>query len=123
MGDFDSVDPKVLAKIYPEKIIKLKKEKDFTDLEAAIEKAESLECLMCIFGALGERLDHTSRQYFSVSKQSRICLYRIQKSDRICYEFPVRKSADRKFYRPNFDSFCSEWSCRGKSSRKNHQSK
>ncbi len=66
IGDFDSVDPKILAKIYPEKIIQLKKEKDFTDLEAAIEKAKSLECPICIFGALGERLDHTLGNIFQL---------------------------------------------------------
>ena len=66
VGDFDSVDPKILAKISPEKIIQLKTEKDFTDLEAAIEKAKSLERPMFIFGALGERLDHTLGNIFQL---------------------------------------------------------
>ena len=66
IGDFDSVNLKILAKICPEKIIQLKIEKDFTDLEAAIEKAKSLECPMFIFGALGKRLDHTLGNIFQL---------------------------------------------------------
>ena len=66
IGDFDSVSSKVLAKMSPEKIIRLKIEKDFTDLEAAIEKAKTLECPMCIFGALGKRLDHTLGNIFQL---------------------------------------------------------
>ncbi len=66
IGDFDSVDPKVLAKVRPEKVIHLKTEKDFTDLEAAIEKAKTLECPICIFGALGKRLDHTLGNVFQL---------------------------------------------------------
>ncbi|HEV3269751.1 MAG TPA: thiamine diphosphokinase [Candidatus Rhabdochlamydia sp.] len=66
VGDFDSVSLKILAKIGPEKIIQLKTEKDFTDLEAAIEKAKTLERPIFIFGALGERMDHTLGNIFQL---------------------------------------------------------
>lgn len=66
IGDFDSADPKVLAKVRPEKVIHLKMEKDFTDLEAAIEKAKTLERPLYIFGALGKRLDHILGNIFQL---------------------------------------------------------
>lgn len=73
IGDFDSVDLKILAKISPEKMIQLKKNKDFTDLEAAIVKAKILDCPMCIFGGLGKRLDHTLGNVFQLLNNPGSC--------------------------------------------------
>lgn len=65
VGDFDSVQPSLLAK-YASKVTPLQRAKDITDLEEAIEKASSLSAYaqVVIFGGLGGRIDHTLGNIF-----------------------------------------------------------
>lgn len=61
LGDFDSIDKKVLEKYKTQKIKinELKPEKDFTDTEEAINLAIKLKSSeFVIIGAIGTRIDH-----------------------------------------------------------------
>ena len=61
LGDFDSIDKKVLEKYKTQKIKinELKPEKDFTDTEEAINLAIKLKSSeLVIIGAIGTRIDH-----------------------------------------------------------------
>ena len=61
LGDFDSIDKKVLEKYKTQKIKinELKPEKDFTDTEEAINLAIKLKSTeIVIIGAIGTRIDH-----------------------------------------------------------------
>lgn len=61
LGDFDSIDKKVLEKYKTQKIKinELKPEKDFTDTEEAINLAIKLKSSeIVIIGAIGTRIDH-----------------------------------------------------------------
>lgn len=59
LGDFDSIDKKVLEKYKTQKINELKPEKDFTDTEEAINLAINLKSSeIVIIGAIGTRIDH-----------------------------------------------------------------
>ena len=61
LGDFDSIDKKVLEKYKTQKITiyELKPEKDFTDTEEAINLAIKLKSSeFVIIGAIGTRIDH-----------------------------------------------------------------
>lgn len=61
LGDFDSIDKKVLEKHKTQKIKinELKPEKDFTDTEEAINLAIKLKSSeFVIIGAIGTRIDH-----------------------------------------------------------------
>lgn len=61
LGDFDSIDKKVLEKYKTQKIKinELKPEKDFTDTEEAINLAINLKSSeIVIIGAIGTRIDH-----------------------------------------------------------------
>ena len=62
LGDFDSVNTKILEKYKKQniKIIKLNPEKDLTDTHSAIDLALKLKSTeITILGAIGTRLDHT----------------------------------------------------------------
>lgn len=62
LGDFDSVNTKILEKYKPQniKIIKLNPEKDLTDTHSAIDLALEIKSTeITILGAIGTRLDHT----------------------------------------------------------------
>jgi thiamine pyrophosphokinase len=62
IGDFDSVNPDVLKKYMDMNIrtMKFPKEKDYTDMELAIEYALKMGfCNLTLIGASGSRLDHT----------------------------------------------------------------
>lgn len=62
LGDFDSVNTKILEKYKTQniKIIKLNPEKDFTDTHSAIDLALEIKSTeITILGAIGTRLDHT----------------------------------------------------------------
>ena len=62
LGDFDSVNTKILEKYKKQniKIIKLNPEKDLTDTHSAIDLALKLKSTeITIPGAIGTRLDHT----------------------------------------------------------------
>lgn len=63
IGDFDSLNEKILEKYINDssiKIIKLNPEKDYTDTHMAIKLAIELESKeITIIGAIGSRLDHT----------------------------------------------------------------
>lgn len=62
LGDFDSVNTKILEKYKTQniKIIKLNPEKDLTDTHSAIDLALKLKSTeITILGAIGTRLDHT----------------------------------------------------------------
>ena len=63
IGDFDSVDKKILKKYINDKsikVIKLNPEKDYTDTHMAIKHAIELESTdITIIGAIGTRIDHT----------------------------------------------------------------
>ena len=62
IGDFDSVTPKELKIISSQskEIITFPCDKDFTDLELAVNKAISLKAKsVIIYGSLGTRLDHS----------------------------------------------------------------
>ncbi|HKL11779.1 MAG TPA: thiamine diphosphokinase [Clostridia bacterium] len=58
LGDFDSID--TVPENCPFEIYKFPKEKDFTDIELAIEFALEKGCnRICLAGATGSRLDHS----------------------------------------------------------------
>lgn len=62
LGDFDSVNTKILEKYKTQniKIIKLNPEKDLTDTHSAIDLALEIKSTeITILGAIGTRLDHT----------------------------------------------------------------
>lgn len=62
LGDFDSVNTKILEKYKTQniKIIKLNPEKDLTDTHSAIDLALKIKSTeITILGAIGTRLDHT----------------------------------------------------------------
>ena len=63
IGDFDSIDIKVLNKYLNKKeitVIKLKPEKDFTDTHMALKLAIDIKSNdITIVGAIGTRVDHT----------------------------------------------------------------
>lgn len=63
IGDFDSIDKKILDKYINSKDIiirKLNPEKDYTDTHMAIKLAIELESTnITIFGAIGTRIDHS----------------------------------------------------------------
>lgn len=62
LGDFDSVNTKILEKYKTQdiKIIKLNPEKDLTDTHSAIDLALKLKSTeITILGAIGTRIDHT----------------------------------------------------------------
>lgn len=62
LGDFDSVNTKILEKYKTQniKIIKLNPEKDLTDTHSAIDLALGIKSTeITILGAIGTRLDHT----------------------------------------------------------------
>ena len=62
LGDFDSVNTKILEKYKKQniKIIKLNPEKDLTDTHSAIDLALEIKSTeITILGAIGTRLDHT----------------------------------------------------------------
>lgn len=60
IGDFDSVDIKLVNKYHNSKIIKLNPEKDFTDTHMAIKLAIEIKSTeILILGAIGTRIDHT----------------------------------------------------------------
>lgn len=60
IGDFDSVDLKLVNKYPNSKIIKLNPEKDFTDTHMAIKLAIEIKSTeIIILGAIGTRIDHT----------------------------------------------------------------
>lgn len=62
LGDFDSVNTKILEKYKKQniKIIKLNPEKDLTDTHSAIDLALKFKSTeITILGAIGTRLDHT----------------------------------------------------------------
>lgn len=62
LGDFDSVNTKILEKYKKQniKIIKLNPEKDLTDTHTAIDLALEIKSTeITILGAIGTRLDHT----------------------------------------------------------------
>lgn len=60
IGDFDSVNDEEFKQINNTKIHKLNPNKDMSDLECAIIEAKKLNYKhMYIYGALGQRLDHT----------------------------------------------------------------
>ncbi|MDR0908607.1 MAG: thiamine diphosphokinase [Spirochaetaceae bacterium] len=59
IGDMDSVDTALLDKYPPEKIIRFKKDKDYSDTELALQKAAELGCTECrLIGGGGGRMDH-----------------------------------------------------------------
>ncbi|WP_103981865.1 thiamine diphosphokinase [Helcococcus massiliensis] len=60
IGDFDSVDTKVLADADQDKLIKYPSEKSMTDFEIALEKAIELKSdNIYLLSAMGDRMDHT----------------------------------------------------------------
>lgn len=63
IGDFDSVDKKILKKYINKKDIKVQKlnpDKEYTDTHLAVKLAEKLKSTnVIILGAIGTRLDHT----------------------------------------------------------------
>lgn len=60
IGDFDSVNIKLVNKYPDSKIIKLNPEKDFTDTHMAIKLAIEIKSTeILILGAIGTRIDHT----------------------------------------------------------------
>ncbi len=63
IGDFDSLDEKILEKYINEsniKVVKLNPEKDYTDTHMAIKFAIELQSTeITIIGAIGTRIDHT----------------------------------------------------------------
>jgi thiamine pyrophosphokinase len=66
VGDFDSIDSSTLEEFKGLDSINLKRAKDVTDLEVAIDQAKALSSLaqIIIFGGLGGRLDHTLTNIF-----------------------------------------------------------
>lgn len=59
IGDFDSLDPRLLKKYSSTKTIQLQKDKDITDLEAAIFEALKLNPSEIVgYGCFGGRIDH-----------------------------------------------------------------
>ena len=70
LGDFDSIDPKVLEHYGScSNIIRSPIEKDETDTELAIRKAVELNAgEIVILGATGSRLDHTLGNIFLLKK-------------------------------------------------------
>ena len=70
IGDFDSIDPKVLTHYEScSNIIRSPIEKDETDTELAIRKAVELNVReIIILGATGSRLDHTLGNIFLLKK-------------------------------------------------------
>lgn len=59
IGDFDSVSKEIIKK-YNENIIKLNKEKDFTDTHIALKLAIKIKSNnIVILGGIGTRIDHT----------------------------------------------------------------
>lgn len=60
IGDFDSVNTKLINKYSNSKIIKLNPEKDFTDTHMAIKLAIEIKSTeILVLGAIGTRIDHT----------------------------------------------------------------
>lgn len=60
IGDFDSVNQKIISKYNEERTIKLNPEKDFTDTHMAIKLAiEKKSDYIVVLGGTGTRIDHT----------------------------------------------------------------
>ena len=60
IGDFDSVNQKIIIKYNEERTIKLNPEKDFTDTHMAIKLAiEKKSDYIVVLGGIGTRIDHT----------------------------------------------------------------
>ncbi|HJJ03943.1 MAG TPA: thiamine diphosphokinase [Clostridiaceae bacterium] len=60
IGDFDSVNQKIISKYDKEKTIKLNPEKDFTDTHMAIKLAiQNKSNYIIVLGGIGTRIDHT----------------------------------------------------------------
>lgn len=70
IGDFDSVDENVFRKYENIKKIEFPKNKNFTDLDLAIEYAKDLKVCdeILIFGATGGRADHYIANIFLLEK-------------------------------------------------------
>jgi thiamine pyrophosphokinase len=67
LGDFDSIESLPESKSF--KILTFPKEKDFTDIELAIEHAIVKGCdSICLAGATGSRLDHSIANIFLLRK-------------------------------------------------------
>lgn len=65
VGDFDTVDHRLLEHYEASIILRHPPEKDQTDTELAIETALNAGCtLLCFFGATGSRLDHSLANIF-----------------------------------------------------------
>ena len=71
VGDFDTVDHKVLQR-YPEQLIlRHPPEKDQTDTELALETAISSGCdRILLFGATGSRIDHSLANIFLLQRMA-----------------------------------------------------
>lgn len=60
IGDFDSVNQKIISKYNEERTIKLNPEKDFTDTHMAIKLViEKKSDYIVVLGGIGTRIDHT----------------------------------------------------------------
>jgi thiamine pyrophosphokinase len=62
IGDFDSVDEKVLEYFIDSKteVVRYPAEKDYTDTEICVNKALEMKCdEICIFPGIGGRIDHS----------------------------------------------------------------
>ena len=71
VGDFDTVDHKVLEKYPKQLILRHPPEKDQTDTELALETAISAGCdKILLFGATGSRLDHSLANIFLLQRMA-----------------------------------------------------